>query len=241
MEESPKKGNRWLVVAGIGFATTIILLVIFGIAFGGSYRRTLSNFVEEPKISELTTTEVKKIKKVTFQKRNTSGCIEVTPDGIVRVYSVCGEELESADRLDEKKNINKLFQLLREKDFKSQKLSADDEVYEITVETETGTEIFYVVVGGGGNEEELLETLDDILEDIPIPSATPIQGQPSFSPFAPSNSPQTSNGQIIYPSPSASPSGYVETFTCEFSETRTKKKPVNVSNIICTSDPSPAP
>jgi hypothetical protein len=242
MEGSPKKANRWLLLAGIGFAITIIILAILGLALGANYRKTISGLVEEPKINEITSTEAKKVKKIIFQKRNSSGCIEVTPEGIVRVYQVCQEELESANRLVDPKNLIKLFKLVTEKTYKSQSFSDNDEVYQVILETNTGKEIFYIVVGGSDQGDELLDTLEDVIEDIPDPTPTSYISSPSprNSP-AVSGSTSPSGSSLFFSSPSPSPSGYVETFTCEFSESGGTAKPKNVSNVICTGDPSPAP
>ncbi len=242
METNSRKHSRWLMFAGIGFVVTIIMLLILGVAFGGLYKRKLSDIVGQPQISELTSIEVKKIKKVTFQKRNTSSCIEVIPDGIVRIYTVCGEELDSAYRLDQNRNINKLFKTLQEKDFKSKRFSDTDEVYQVTLETETGTEIFYIVIGSDDEGEELLEIIEDIQEDIPRPSPSwkgPSTSGDGSSPF-PSTAPSVGQNPSASPSPTPT-SGPVLTFTCEFTESGGSKRPYNVSNVICTSEPSPAP
>lgn len=242
MDGTPQKRQKWLYFAGIGFALTLILLLVLGIAFGVSYRKSLTNVVPEPQINEMTSLVGKKIKKVTFQKRYSSECIEVTADGIVRVYATCGKELNSADRLRDPKNIFKLYKLLTEKDYKSDSFTENDEVYLVTLETETGTQIFYFVADSKDtNIAELINTFNNILGDLPGASPTP-----NFALLS-SSSPQVSaslpppSGTSFYPTPSPSGASLTQTFTCDFSDAKGTKKPMNVSNVICTGDPSPAP
>jgi hypothetical protein len=241
MGENERKSSRILLYVGIGFAAVIVLLVVFGMAFGGSYRKTLSEILPQSQINNLSTTETKKVKKITFQKQNETGCIEVTPDGIVRVYTVCNEKLDSANRVTETRNINKLFQLVREKDYKTRDFSDSENAYKVIVETESGTEIFYIVVDEGNESEELLDTLNDIIEDIPKSSPTPSPIYPTPSSPGASQSTQPASSQSPNPSPSPNSSEIVETFTCDFTESGDPRKPYNVSNVICTGEPSPAP
>src|SRR3989344_9094467 len=121
-------GALILILIGIG---------VFIYGFGTAYRRGLATLIQPPP-EALTLKKKKVVSRITVKKSGESGCIEMTPDGIVRVYENCEGELESAYRLVDPKNILKLFKLVSERNLATSP-KPGQVVYELTLETDEGT------------------------------------------------------------------------------------------------------
>lgn len=225
-----------LVIAGIGLTVWRI---------GQAYRLGISSFEAKKTTEELTLKKKKIISKITIKRQGEENCIEVTPDGIVRVYRECGtQELESANRLTNPKSVLKLFKLVSETDLSKLDTSGEGELYQLILETDEGTEVVYIVFSDDSPPviEEIIETIENVEEEIPDPTPIP---NPSASmqlfPSGGATSPPQASGVVVSPSPSATPGtgGSQEVpFNCDYQET-SQNKPVNVSNTICTSEPVP--
>ena len=164
--------NQWIYVVG-GILTAVMvgaMMVIF--AIGKAYQKGLTNFQNNTPTQEVTTREKKTIRKITLQKEGETGCTEITFDGIVRTYDTCNEKLSDANRLTNLKNVFKLFKLVSEEDLSKYKNKTGDTLYTITVETDTGTQIYYLV-SNAGTGGEIIKTVNDIKDDAPHPSARP--------------------------------------------------------------------
>lgn len=216
----------------------VTVLVIF--AIGKAYQGGLG-FLGNNAPQSVEVAPRKTIKKITIKKPDSLECLEVTPDGVVRAYTTCGEELSDAGRPADPTNVNKLVNLLRLRDLSKYKTRGPGAVYEIIIETDSGTETYYLPVDSGDDEvEEIIDVIEDIETSL-TPSPTPQLNSPLPSVSSSLPPPGSSPGS----SPSSPPTGGGGTadnpFICGFTETDQERKPVPVSNIICTSNPSPAP
>lgn len=224
------------------FILVIILAVVFFlvIGFGKLYRGTLSNLIAPNKEQELPPAAKKKtVRKITIKRLGEEGCLEVTPEGVVRVYNICGEELKGAARLQDPKNIIKLFKIANESDLTKYTSEGEGEIYELTIETDTGTQVITIVVNNNspGYVTDLIQTIVAIGGDLPsfYPTPSPVVNNPIPSAVV-FVSPTPASSSIFYPSPTAI--GGVpqeEYFTCDFGESSTK--PYRISNVVCTSEP----
>ena len=234
--------NQLFITAAGLFILVLLATVFLVYKFGGAYRQSLRNVGGPQSTQEVTLKKKKQIRKITVQKSNDTSCIEVTPDGVVRVFAVCGGDLTQASRPTNLQNIFKLFKLVSEQDLAKYKQSGNH-VYQITVETDTGSETYYLASDGGGGSA-IIDTITKIGGDIP-PSGSPSPTPPSVSPN-PGSSPTASASPLAGSSPEASVSpgtggGGGNPFACDFSEGGGGGKPYRVSNIVCTSEPSPVP
>src|SRR3989344_8837826 len=98
----------FLLILVIG--STVVVVMRLGVAYKGG----LSSLTGQKLPEEVSLKKKKNIKKITVQKEGSTDCMEVTPDGIVKIYTTCGQNLDSANRLTDTKNILKLFKLISE-------------------------------------------------------------------------------------------------------------------------------
>ncbi|KKS41465.1 MAG: hypothetical protein UV61_C0005G0048 [Candidatus Gottesmanbacteria bacterium GW2011_GWB1_43_11] len=240
------KGKQIYLLLAI-FLLVIVSSGLLIAAFGQVYQSSLEKY-RNPAPLPPTTLNKAKIRKVTIRKGDEANCIEVTPDGVIRVFAQCGGELTDANRVLDARSILKLFKFLSNADLDKLQNKGSGIVYELTIETDTGTQVIYITGdggggGGGGGGEEIIPIIEDIKGSLPSPS--PESSGTSATP-APSGStsPQASPGSSANPSPSASPQagGGQPTFVCDYQDfANPLKRPFNVSNILCSTDPSPAP
>jgi len=237
-EEKVVKGRSVWIVGGV-FITVIFILALVIFAIGRVYKGGLSRVSDTLPPPDYETIKKKKVRKITIRRNGELGCMEVTPDGIVRIYKECGGELDTANRPVNPKQILKLFQLVARQKFDRSK--PEGEVYELIIETDEGTEIVYISVDDGSEDiQEIIETIEDIEEDLPDITPTPLATTPSPSATLPSGSTPWPTSSPGGSSPSPSPgNGSADTpFTCDFVE-QGENKPFNVSNIICSEEPQP--
>ncbi len=231
------KNLRPIIVAGTILAFIVLAASVVVIRFGRAYQWGIFGVNVEPSAAELTLREKKKLRKITIRKGSDAGCIEVTPDGAVRVYSTCGEELESAHRPLNPKNVLKLFKLLSERDLSKIPVTSEGTLYEITIVTDEGTQVFVIVVNDDSPDalQEVVDTITDIEEEVPEPTVTPeiISSTPT--------SPPAGTGSPV-PSGTPTPTGPAVDvgFLCDFFES-TGPKPFNISNFVCSTGPTPFP
>lgn len=232
-----KKSYTLYILGGI-LVIVFISSVVVILEVGKRYKGGLSQFMNEQTSQRVHSIKKKQIRKITIKKRGESDCFSVTPDGVVRRFAECDDNLTDADRITNTKNILKLFKILSEIDLTKYKEKRDG-AYELVIETEDGLETIYIDIGE--DTGEIIEIIEDIEEEIPASSPEPSifespssSGQVSPSPFA-------SGGYYATPTPTPS-GGFGQTsFTCEFTDAQGNRKPYNVSNIICSTEPSPIP
>ncbi len=214
----------------------IIVLVLIGI--GRAYRGGISN-VAETLPQQYKLEKKKEVRRITIKASDEAGCIEVTPDGIVRVYAQCGGALQSAIRLTDTKSLLQLFRLVSENDLTKLK-KGKGKVYQLTIETDSGTQTITIV--GGGDGTPIIQTIETIINNLPTtspsPAASGITPSPTIIPGVPTPTPGTGGDASSDPSPSPDAAVTPNPFTCNFSESG-GTKPVRVSNVVCTSEPLP--
>lgn len=232
-------GTSLFVTFGI-LAAVILIVVVILIGVGRAYKGGLASLLQTQQ--ESAPVKKKQVNRITFKKGGENTCIEVTPDGVVRVYKECGESLSEARRLDDTHNIQLLFQALSVQDESLYTTPCIGECYEVTIETDEGTQTLYIPVGGGGTGGSIGDLIEEI-ENQATASPTPSPGAPLPSP-TPGTSPQPPTpppGTSPVPSATAGTGGEsTGTFVCDFSETG-NKKPYRVSGVVCTTEPSPVP
>lgn len=233
-------GTSLYITFGI-LAAVILVAAVVLIGVGRAYKGGLASLLQ--KNQEAMLVKRKQVNRITFKKSGGNACIEVTPDGVVRVYKECGGELTEARRLDDMRNINLLFQAMSLQDESLYRQPCTGECYEVTIETDEGTQTLYIQVGGGGAGGSIGDLIDDI-EEQATATPTPSPGAPIASPTpgeSPLPTPTLPPGES--PQPSVTPGTGGEstgTFVCDFLET-SNKKPYRVSGIVCTTEPSPIP
>lgn len=243
--------SKQITTAIIIFAIVLFILVLVVFWFGKKYRSNISSY-ENPNIqSNINLEKATDITSITFQKEGEPGCIEVTPDGQVKIFTTCGKDLETAYRTTNNRNINRLFELI-----KSGKLSTVkfDGAMELSVNTNKGRITYYIKpsdTSNNGNpnskpiDDQIIIIIDTIIDDKPENTPTPTN-VPDVSPTDTYSSPTPS--QYIYFYNTATPTPREETeqqiensFVCDFTTTDGSKKPYRVSNVVCTNEPQIAP
>ncbi len=230
--------GKYIYAAAFVLVLILLGVVIMVMRLGIAYKGGLASFTNEKGIEEINSVKKKKILSIIIKKDGESECMKVTPDGVVRIYKTCSDDLESAARLQDPKNILKLFRVLSDSDLEKLRERGSGDFYEITIQTDEGTEIIYVT---DDDDDGIVPIIEDIKGDLPSPTPAP-STQASPSPLA-SPSPVPSPSPGFSPLPSATPQASASsqaTFSCEFDENG-NKRPLNVSNIICSTEPSPAP
>jgi hypothetical protein len=238
---------RPLLIAGGVLALIVLMASVAVIRFGRAYQWGIFGFNTTETSVETTVREKKKLRKITVRKGDSAGCIEVTPDGAVRVYRTCGEELESANRPYNPKNILKLFRLVSERNLSDLPSGSEEgTLYTLMIETDEGTQVVVIVVNEDTPDPivEIIETIEDIEEEIPEPTSTPadpLLPTPTQPPVL-SGTPVPSGTPFPSAFPTPTPTGPAVDlgFLCDFIES-TGPKPYNISNFVCSTGPTPFP
>lgn len=244
--------DKVLFIGGIILIIVIVVIVILTIKVGNAYKSKLSDTTTQAPLP-ITHTEKDAITKVSITNNNDNSCIEITPDGAIRVYSECGTKLVTAHRTTDIRYTAKLYKTLYEMpESESQTQSTIDncEGYIITIETENNTRKVCITKdsqNGGDTSQnsfqqtinnDIIDTIDKIIEDIPpTPTVTSSPNQPT-STLSPSSTVNPSQPMIptVIPTPTVT-SAPQKPFTCDFLDVNGKKRPKNVSNVICSTDP----
>lgn len=228
--------------------TFIIILCGSVIFFVIQYRLSSKKTVLESEISSQGEKIIEKRRSVTrIQVKSTdNSCIEMTPDGIVRIFKSCDSaQIEDAQRLRDPKYLLQLFTVFSGIDTRNYKEPPKSGAfYTVTFTSENGSETVYIPVGTGGGGG-----IGDIITDIIVdtkPTPSPLQS-PTSEPTIPVNTPEqsvtpTESALPTWgPSPTLSPTGSVDKgFSCAFSS-GTGPRPYNISNFVCSTGPTPNP
>lgn len=233
--------GRFIYLLAIIFVLIIAGLIILAVRFGSAYKGGLANFSNQTSTEEVKSLKKKKILNITVKKSGEAACMQVTPDGIVRIFTTCNDDLEIAARPQDPKNILKLFKILSESDLDKLREPGSGEYYQLIIQTDEGTETIYIPVSSSGGSE-IIQTIVNIKGDIPSPVASPSGSQAPGHSSSPQLQPTPSpSSYFATPSPSSGTQASSQIgFSCEFDEFG-NKRPLNVSNIICSSEPSPLP
>lgn len=233
MDKLLKGRGLWILGAIFVMVGLALVLVLLGI--GRAYQGGLKMFIRNGPEPTITSQKKKNIRKITLQRTGSDQCYEVTPDGVVRVFETCNGELTEAARLSDPKYILALFKRATEGTLPVFK--EGDVVYQLTIETDEGTETIQIVLDD--DSDTIIDTIENIIEGIADPSPTAIpSGSSLFSPYP---SPSANPGSSVSPSPSADPqsSGVADQpFNCTFVENG-QNKPYRISNIVCSDEPQP--
>lgn len=232
--------KSWLSLA------SLLLLVFFFIVLyvvlhyvGQQYNNGSTN--TNNSVDQTPLKAIRVVKKITVKDEG-EGCIEITPDGVVRTYSECNGDVTDVNRLANPKNILHLIQITSQIDFANYKVRPLGASLTLLIETDNGTETIYIPKGNGGGD--ISHTIDQINGDLPQPTSTLGPGEPTLTPAVGSPRPTSLTPTVqptFGPSPTPGPSGTEpKSFTCGFAGDESKK-PYNVSNYICSTEPSPAP
>jgi hypothetical protein len=258
------KSKSIFIIAGVLVVLVIAIIVVL-IRIGNAYRKGLSQIDNQPPPQDVTHIVRKKISKIIIKKNaNDAGCVEVTPDGIVRTYSVCDTQLSSANRMNDASNIIHLFALAGQTDYTSDATSTDAVAactgYIMTIQTDDGTKQSVCmkssagggggtgggVTGGGGGGGtspigEIIDTIKKVIDDIP-PTPTEIQPTVTGIPtpvISDTLAPTFSYVPGDQPTPTPTPQ-VMHPFTCGYwVDANGHRHPYNVSNVICSDQPVP--
>lgn len=233
-----------LLVALILFVLVFAGAILGVRQFGAAIQSRLESLAPAQSSQTVTDKPSKRVRRITVLDE-LGGCIEVTPDGAVRVYKECGTELDNAYRPQDPKYILELFQKVRTLNTSKYSTVPSEGTYiTLVVETDQGTETIYIPgSGSGGSPEDIIKTIDNIIEEIPPPTPTPTivpSATPSLTPSASPSPTQPGSTWTPTPTTTGAPSGPPgDPFTCVFEEDGTNK-PYRVSNVVCSTEPIPA-
>lgn len=244
--------NRLIFIVGGLFlfvlTGTVIFAGRFGEVLGGRFNR-----VEQPRLDQVITTREKRtIRKITIDKEDNTGCIEVTPDGVIRVFAICDGEATNAARPQDYRAIQELFKTVSETNFVQYGQKRKNSI-KVIIETDQGTQTVYLPLdilngnqqGTAAQIQQIITIIDTIIKEItqPTPTTTIV---PSPSPSLPPGvtatpSPLNSSGiptatPLLTPTPTGPPK---DPFTCIFQDS-SGTKPYRVSGVVCSSEPQPA-
>ncbi len=243
--------NKIILVTGAVLVILVILVVVIVSRIGNRYGSNIASVSNQPPPAQSSHTEKETITRLRIQRPGEKGCMEVSPDGSVRQYAVCQEELVSARRLNDAKYIIRLMKLVSEAKYAEYDGTSYCSTYLIHVETESGTRTFCVDSvnggsGGGGTGPgpgaDIIRTIEDIIEEIPQNTPTPGPGvstYPTPTIFGQPTDTPTPTGEV-YITPTPVPTGTNKGFTCDFDENGARK-PFAVSGVVCSTDPIPIP
>jgi hypothetical protein len=247
--------DKWIFIVGGILILIFAGLVMVLLNIGQAYKKGLADISNQNPPKQITHIVKDRLKKITIKKQGEEDCIEVNSDGVVRIYSVCGKELQDARRLTDLRYVDRLFKTASETDLTAKGETEICIGYEMTVETDSGQINTCLPPGGGsggnsggggngngGGIGDIIDIIEKIKEDIPPLTPTPTEAQHSPTPTLPPGVTPTPTipGGTITPTPT--PVGYVPVpFSCDFTNKKDKKNPFYISNIICSSEPTPYP
>lgn len=240
--------NRLIVLIGLIFLLVLIGTAVVATGFGSALGTRFSG-VPTQENEPVLTQERKVVRKITVSGDD-GGCIEVTPDGVIRVFATCDGEATDAARVQDLKNVQELFKQVSETRFTDQYRRPSSNSIKLIIETDQGTEVVYIPAGsagtsvGSGQVDQIKEIIDRITEEVTAPTSTPVPSTGTPTPTLPpgvSATPTPTLSTDPAPSPSPTPSGSPapKPFTCGYTETESGPRPYNVSNYICTTEPTP--
>lgn len=219
----------------------LVVIALLFIRFGRAYESNISTFIP-PVVREqdISTRTKKTVKRVTLKEEGKEECLVLTPDGAVRQYSVCEKTLSGGQRISNSQALWRFFDRLSELTEDQYQTKGSGNVYVLTVETDTGTETYYVSLDGTGSTPvpgDLATLVDQILGDIPQPSptGTAITATVAQSPV-PSRTPTPLPPGVPSPTPTPQASAQ-QPFTCDFAE-GSGTRPARISGVACTSEPN---
>lgn len=233
---------RFFFRYGVYVAGLAVFLVLIGIVWWVVYARGTAFSIPADNEPQIADTPVNRVRKITVTGNGGNDeCIEITPDGLVRVYETCGGDLIDSYRSIDSQAISRLFRLISEGRYSR---TMRDGLREVVVETDQGVYTYYLSEGDGETAYNpgINDLIDDIINDKPIELPTPTApANPTPTFFVVTPGPTGS----VMPSPTWSPPGVTPTpdgekpFTCDFIDATTGKRPYRVSNVVCSSYPEP--
>lgn len=234
---------------GIPIGVFSFFLLFIGIVYvvsslGKAYQSNITKYAPPVIKDQEISRKIRKIvKKIILTRAGDTGCIELSADGAVRIYSTCGSTIVDAKRLFNAANMRRLFDKVADLSISDNQMKGTGSVYEVRVETDTGTEVYYVTLEDFSTDTTgLTKLVDQVLGDVP----TPTPETPGSTPTS-ALSPTRTRTPTLGPSPTAlppTPTPPIPTgapFTCDFTDQGGPDKPYRISNTVCTSGPTPAP
>ncbi len=228
----------------------LILVVVFFLLYsilqyyGKKHDQGLERLLVRPS-DPPATQNVRSIRRITVIQENDDSCLDILPNGVVQRYETCGGEMKDAYRAPDPKYILRLMQLASQIDLAEHQRYPSGRYLTIVVETDEGTHTLYIPIEEENNDIATLirQIQEDIPQHTPMPTVftntpTPTQGMSITSTPTVSLSITPGSSPTVRPTPS----DIVDNpFTCGYFEETGRQRPYNVSNFICTTEPSPAP
>lgn len=231
------------LLISIGSLSLLVIIVILAVVVRQIAMRPSLSLTGQDRSDQvlISKNERKQLRKITIE--DDSGCLEVTPDGVVRMYADCDGTLTSISRPIDPKRIIQLYE------YTSRVNTADyrqpptqGEYIRMIIETSGGSQVVFIPVVSG--PESISDTIDLIKGDIPKPSPTPLatlMPTPTLPGQTPLPTQTATPTQPAIITPTVAISTTPRPFTCGFADDPTDKRPYNVTNVICSTQPSPAP
>jgi hypothetical protein len=248
--------NRVILIVGLVLVALLCSVAVILYKIGSAYKSGINQISTNQSTQTISHIEKEAIDKITIKNENMSGCIEVTPDGAVRVYAECGQKVINANRPSDPKFILRFFKLMSDYAYVKNE-SGSCTSYLVTLYTKSGQKTVCLdrsIINNNRGEEDannqvtqavidqVIDVIHDIINDIPP--------TPTIEQLIPTNTPTPTTYLIISPTDSIispgenTPTPTVEAlrpFNCNFTDSGGKSKPFNISNIVCSSGPTPAP
>lgn len=247
------RGNGLILLGGV-FLTVIMTVFVILYLVGRTYQTRIASVSEQKQPQPMEHTVREEITKITV-KNTSNDCIEFTRDGAARTLVDCGEEIASAQRLTDTRSLNRMFKIIAETNFTAvPSYQSDQECdgYIITIYTISGfnTVCLSPYPDNQGNQtynqftqviDDIVDIIDDVIAQLePTPTIlmpTPTGTIPTVH-YLSTPTPTLPVG-IGTPTPTVTGTP-ISAFICDYTEGSTKK-PYSISNIICSSGPTPGP
>jgi len=251
------------IIILFGIITIVIFIYWLLKIISLRYRQEIEYIESQPEINKIHHVEKEKVTKIRINKSNEAECVEMSPDGIVRIYKVCGEVLDNAVRQEDVRYISRLFKQVSETDFQylvnfeicsgyMLYIYQGSSVKKVCLDMNNG---FSTEIGGATNESynrvivniinDIIQTIDLIYDTIPSPTSqtTPVLSlTPTNEPSPTQTDPYSSPTPIFDISPTPTPVGYERPpFSCDFVSQSGNKRPYMISEVVCSSEPTPMP
>ncbi|MCX8009075.1 MAG: hypothetical protein N3A54_05260 [Patescibacteria group bacterium] len=234
------KAQKFYIFIACCLLFSFFLLYFLLRYFGKRYDQGLESLVQTSYDAPFTR-KGKTVRKITILQED-GGCMDVSSNGVVQVYEECGGDPSVAHRVSDPKFVLRLIQRVSEIDGSKFKEGSSGAYLTLIIETEDGTETIFIPIG----DNEISKTIDLIKGQLPQPTPTSDPHAQTPTPTMGGVSHTPTSTPSVFPSPGPSPTPNQNStgsednpFTCGYGETQGGSRPYNISNIICSTEPSP--
>lgn len=138
--------NRGLYIF-VGVLVIFVLAIGFGFQF---FLRSEPNSTQGGPVAKVDVEMLKKgkVRKITIRKQDQAGCMEVSPNGTVRLFVTCGGEVTSGKRIENTASIVKLMNIISSGDLAKLPTQGTGPFIDLIIDTDLGTQTVRVYTNG---------------------------------------------------------------------------------------------